>query len=290
MGRKIFAFCLAVLLMLCCPTAAFAEAFEPDRTGAISVTLLDQRDKTPIVGAELSVYYVATVSVNSNGNLSYAHTDAFEESGLELNDPALAAKLDALVSRNPVPAAKMLTDEAGSAICEELPLGLYFVKQTGAVEGYAPCTSFLVTVPVRNADGYEYRVNASPKTDIVRLASITVKKVWDTDASTPIADSVTVQLLRDGQVVQTAILSEQNDWQITYPDMPESDSYSVEEVNIPKGFIAVYTQKDYVFTVINMASLPHTGQLTWPIPLLSMLGLLLLAAGFLLLRKKEVSK
>ncbi|MBQ5675169.1 MAG: hypothetical protein IIV45_08850, partial [Lachnospiraceae bacterium] len=31
-------------------------------------------------------------------------------------------------------------------MCAELPLGLYFIKQTGAVEGFAPCTPFLVTV------------------------------------------------------------------------------------------------------------------------------------------------
>ena len=76
--------------------------------------------------------------------------------------------------------------------------------------GYAPCTPFLVTVPSRDAEGYVYDVNASPKTDIARLTAITVKKAWNTDASTKIPDHVTVQLLRDGAVVETATLSERN--------------------------------------------------------------------------------
>ena len=78
-----------------------------------------------------------------------------------------------------------------------------------------------------------------------------------------------------------------NNWQITYPDMPESDMYSIVEVNIPKGFTATYSQSGYVFTVTNSASLIQTGQLTWPIPLLAMTGLCLIAVGTTVLRKSR---
>ena len=98
---------------------------------------------------------------------------------------------------------------------------------------------------------------------------------------------MTIQLLKDGVVVETATLSTQNNWQITYPDMPESDMYSIVEVNIPKGFTATYSQSGYVFTVTNSASLIQTGQLTWPIPLLAMTGLCLIAVGTTVLRKSR---
>ena len=42
-----------------------------------------------------------------------------------------------------------------------------------------------------------------------RLTSITIKKVWNTDASTEMADSVTVQLLKNGTAVKTATLNAQ---------------------------------------------------------------------------------
>jgi hypothetical protein len=132
-------------------------------------------------------------------------------------------------------------------------------------------------------------VNASPKTEVARLTSITIKKVWNTDATTEAADHVTVQLMRDGKVVQTATLNAQNDWQVTYTDMPESDAYSIKEIDVPKGFTATYSQAGYVFTVTNTSTLIQTGQRVWPIPVLAAVGMLLIALGIALLQKKGKS-
>lgn len=285
MRRKFLPVCLLACLLLLLPTTAFAQTFESGRTGSVSVTLMEQKEKTPIVGAELSLYYVASVTLNASHKLSYTYTTGFENCGTALDDPELAAYLDAFVTSSAVPEAVLRTDDAGMAMFENLPLGLYFVKQTNAVAGFAPCNPFLVTVPFEKADGYEYDVNASPKTDVVRSTDITVKKVWNTDASTPIADSVRVQLLRNGNVVETVTLREENGWQATLTGLPESDLYSVEEVNIPQGFTATYAQNGYVFTVTNTASLIQTGQPVWPIPVLAIVGLLLLAVGTLLLQR-----
>lgn len=287
MERKILALFITVWLLLGCAVTVFAETFDPGKTGAISVTLTEQYEKEPIVGAELRVYYVASVHRNANGKLSYVYTDAFENAGIDLDDPSLAAKLDAFVSAGDIASVKLMTDESGTATCWELALGLYFIRQTGAVEGFAPCTPFLVTVPCATDDGYVYEVNASPKTEVARLTSITIKKVWNTDTSTEAADSVTVQLLRNGNVVKTATLSPQNRWQVTYSDMPESDAYSIEEINVPKGFTATYSKAGYVFTVTNTSTLVQTGQLIWPIPVLAVSGMLFIAVGIVLLQKKR---
>ena len=285
MGRKLISVFLIVCGLFMMPMTAFAQDFDSNRIGSISVILMDQDGKTPITGAELSLYYVATVKLNSKNNLSYTFTNAFEDCGCALDDPALSVKLDAFVKKHTVSAEKLVTDAHGNVTFTDLPLGLYFVKQTSTVAGYAPCTSFLVTVPNHNTNGYVYDVNASPKTDVARLTAITIKKVWNTDASTKAADSVTVQLLRDGVVVETATLSDQNNWQVIYTDMPESDVYSIVEVNVPKGFTATYSQSGYVFTVTNTASLAQTGQMIWPIPVLAMAGLCLITVGTIVLRK-----
>ena len=287
MRRRILTLCVTILLILSCSLTAFAQEFDPQNNGSISVTLTEQYDKEPIVGAELSVYYVATVRMNTNGNLSYVYTDAFENSGINIDDPSLAIKLDAYVLEHNVSSIKITTDKNGTATCEDLALGLYFIRQTGTVEGFAPCTPFMVTVPGKNAEGYVYDVNASPKTEVTRLTDITIKKVWNTDKSTEAADSVTVQLLRNGNVVKTATLNAQNNWQVTYSDMPESDAYSVKEVDVPKGFTATYKQNGYTFTVTNTSTLIQTGQLTWPIPVLAISGMLLIAVGIALLQKKR---
>ena len=285
MRRKFLTLCITALLILTSVITVSADEFDPGRTGSISVTLAEQTEKTPIVGAELSVYYIATVGTDTEGTFTYIYTEDFARSGIALDDPELAIKLDHYLSENDVTATRIYTDETGTAACSGLPLGLYFIRQTNTVEGFAPCVPFLVTVPMENDGSYVYDVNASPKTEVTKLISITIRKVWNTDESTEAADSVTVQLLRNGNVVETATLNDANNWQITYTDMPESDAYSIEEVNIPKGFTATYKQNEYVFTVTNTSTLIQTGQLIWPIPVLAFIGVLLIAAGCVLVQK-----
>ena len=158
-----------MLLLIICAFTVSAEEFDSGKTGSISVTLTEQYEKTPIAGAELSVYHIATVGINTDKKLNYIYTDAFAAIGIAIDDPDLAAKLDAYLSENEVAAIKLCTDTNGTASCADLPLGLYFVRQTNAAEGFAPCTPFLVTVPMESTDGYVYAVNASPKTEVAKL-------------------------------------------------------------------------------------------------------------------------
>lgn len=287
MSRKIIIFCVTILLLLTCSYTVCAEEFDQNEIGSISVTLKEQKQNEPIVGAELSVYYIATVVMDADGSLVYDYTKDFKLLDTAIYDTSLATKLDAFVSQHSVPSVKMTTDTDGTAFCGELDLGLYFIKQTGAVEGFAPCTPFLVTVPSEKDGEYLYDVNASPKTEVEKLTTITIKKEWNIDNSTKAMDSVTVQLLKKGNVVKTAILDAKNDWQITYKDMPESDDYSIKEVEVPKGFTATYKQNGYYFTVTNSSNLVQTGQLIWPIPVLAVGGMLLIASGVVLLQKKR---
>ena len=287
MGRKILICLMTALLMLSLVTTVSAETVDPLKTGTVSVTLTEQTDKTPIVGAELSIYYIAFVDLNAEGQLSYWFTSTFEASGYAIDDPDLAKKLEGYLVMNPVPAITAYTDEQGTAVFQDLPAGLYLVRQTVSVAGYAPCTPFLVTVPMTDADGYVYQVNATPKTEVAKQTDITIRKVWNTDASSKMPGSVTVQLLRGEEVVQTVVLHEGNGWQMTLTGLPESDDYSIREVNVPAGFTATYHRSGYLFTVINTPSLLQTGQLIWPIPVLAVSGMLLMMLGFVLLQKKR---
>ena len=285
MGRKLISVFLAVCALLLLPVTAFAQDFDPERTGSITVTLLDPQGQIPLAGAEFSVYYVATANLNSSGKLQYAFTEEFARCGCALEDPELSVKLAAFVQEQAAPVAALVTDDRGYAEITQLPLGLYLLKQNNTVAGYARCTAFLVTVPSYGEEGFVYDVNASPKTDVTKLTAIGIKKVWNTDESDSVADSVTVQLKKDGIVIATAVLNDRNKWQIVYTDMPESDAYTIVEVDVPKGFVATYSQNGYLFTVTNSAFLIQTGQPVWPIPVLALVGLCLIALGTVVLRK-----
>lgn len=287
MRNKIISVCLIAVLLIPLPITAYAQNLDFNQLGSIRVTLLEKNGTSPIVGAELSIYHVATVALNSSGNLSYTYTEPFEACDTPLDDPELAIKMEQFLNTHPVTATRSVTDSLGTATCTELPLGLYFVKQTNTVAGFAPCKPFLVTVPLLSDGVYYYDVEATPKTEVTKLTSITIKKVWNTDETMKAPDGVTVQLLQNGTIVKTATLNAQNQWQVTFQDMPESDDYSVQEINIPKGFTATYTQNGYSYTVTNTAALIQTGQLTWPIPVFAIIGIVLLTVGTVILRKER---
>lgn len=287
MRNKIISVCLIIMLLTALPITAFAQDLDFNQRGSIRVTLLEKNRTSPIAGAELSVFHVATVALNSSGNLSYNYTGPFKDCGAALDDPELAIKLEQFLNAHPVTAIKAVTDSQGTAVCTDLPLGLYFIKQTNTVEGFAPCKPFLVTVPLLIDGVYQYNVEASPKTEASKLTSITIKKVWNTGETSKTPNSVTVQLLRNGTIVETATLNAKNQWQVTFENLPESDDYTVKEINIPQGFTVTYGQNGYNFTVTNTAALIQTGQLTWPIPVFAFIGVVLLMLGTVILRKER---
>ena len=287
MRNKLISLGLAVLLLLTLPVTVFAQWFDADRVGSISVTLVDQAQKRPVPDAQIAVYHVASVEYNSNNRLFYTYTVDFETCGFDLNDPQLATKLEAFAQEHNVPAKTAVTDAFGKTVLMNLPLGLYLVSQTEPAGNGVICMPFLVTVPNEVGGGYDYDVDARPKADVVETTDITVRKVWNVDETVKIADQVTVSLLRNGAVVKTAALSDENGWEVIFSGLPCSDAYSVVEEAVPEGFTATYSQSGNVFTVTNSAMLPQTGQVIWPIPLLAVAGLFLLAVGAAVLRKSR---
>lgn len=277
-------FLAGLLLLTCCLTAAGAE-LDTARSGSVSLTLTEQSTGEPIVGAVLALYPVATVEQAADGSLCYHYTEAFQNMTVALDDPTLIAELEVYVAVHAPRHSTMTTNAQGKASCTGLPLGLYFVRQTNAVEGFAPCKPFVVTVPGEDGSAYLYDVEASPKTEVARLTSITLRKVWNTEEDSELPPSVTLQLLLDGVVIKTAVLNAANNWSITYTDLPESDGYRIVEVDVPEGFTVRYSQNGYVFTATNSGSLPDTGQRLWPLPVLAAGGLLFLSLGLVLLRK-----
>ena len=60
--NKFISLCLLVLLLATLPLTVMAKDFDYDRKGSISVTLAASNPAQPMAGAELSVYYIATMA------------------------------------------------------------------------------------------------------------------------------------------------------------------------------------------------------------------------------------
>lgn len=66
--------------------------------------------------------------------------------------------------------------------------------------------------------------------------SLTVKKVWIIDDGGTATDSVSVNLLKNGDVDRTVVLSGSNNWTYTWTGLNSAYTWTVEEANVPAGF------------------------------------------------------
>lgn len=275
------------LVILSLPVCAAGDAvIDWWRTGAVSVTL--QADGMAVSDAEMTLYHVADAQ-SKDGNLAYSFTEALEGCELseeELNQEESASYLAKYALDRQIPGISKVTDENGFVRFDSLALGLYLVMQTGSVEGFSDCTPFFAAVPYSESDGWIYEVNAAPKEDIVRLTDLTVKKVWNDDGKNR-PESVKIQLSLGENVMDTVILSAENDWNYTWKDLRMSDDWKIAELDVPKGYTPVYENEGYEYTVTNTASLAQTGQLNWPVPVLAAVGMLLFACGWMLVYTKR---
>ena len=99
--------------------------------------------------------------------------------------------------------------------------------------------------------------------------SVSVHKEWKLDDGGAAADSVTVQLYRNGVKYPggEVTLSKDNNWSHTWrPVYAYGDVWTVEEVNVPEGFTATVTKAAYLndFTVINDDVKPDPTEPTEP--------------------------
>lgn len=322
-------FLLALVLALLLPLPARAAGYV-DTTAAVTLTLDYHDDGAPLVGAAFSIYRVA--DIDAYGELQV--TDDFKSFAVDIdirgkNDEAwraLASTLEGYVLNSALTSEDSgTTDKSGHLTFptteKALRPGLYLVlgerhRQYG---NYYDAMPFLILLPAQDGEQNEwvYDLGASPKhtdhpiPDTPTTVTRRVLKVWDDDgAAESRPQSVTVQLLRDGAVYDTVVLSAENGWRWEWTGLDSAYRWTVIELT-PEGYRVTITREGITFVVTNTQipdspdtpdtpdkpdkpdspdspgtpTLPQTGQLWWPVPLLLLSGALLLCAG--LRRRKD---
>ena len=81
---------------------------------------------------------------------------------------------------------------------------------------------------------------------------ISVSKVWKDDDSDLRPDSISVQLYRNGKAYGDEVtLSEDNDWRYTWRDLNDGYVWSVEEVDVPDGYVSKTTRMGNRWVITN---------------------------------------
>lgn len=181
----------------------------------------------------------------------------------------------------------------------------YYLAAYDSGKGYPKDQTYWVTVSVVNNGsytGFDTWVAIYPEEDpegdkcgaishsipyVDPLTLKVVKKWADQDSDRP--GYVSIDLLCSGEAVEgsTRILSRYNNWQSSWDDLDPRLEWTVREINVPAGYTASYRYKNGIWYVTNTGSLLKTGQLTWPVPVLCAVGLFLMAAGAVLLRRRK---
>lgn len=296
-----------------------------DTAQPVTLTICYECGGKAAPGVDFSLYRVAAASsameLTLTGDftaypVSLEHTDA---DGWQ----ALAAALEGYIQRDSLkPLDSGRTDRTGTLTFpsggETLTPGLYLVLGGQYVSGSRVYTAepSLVLLPAPGDAGtqWDYDVTATPKytvrsTETPPDSSISrrVIKVWDdADNKDSRPRSVTVQLLQNGKVYDTVTLSGQNNWRYTWNDLDARSQWTVVEREV-SGYTVAVSRSGATFTVTNTASpegpdipepqedpdvpknpsLPQTGVLWWPVPVLAAAGILFIIVGCARGRKDE---
>lgn len=261
-----------------------------NKKGTISITLTQSDDKTPISGAEITIYQVANPVINNN-NLEFEYHQNIKSCQANLSDLSninLAKEISNCINNANLPSQKNTTNQEGKVKFENLPLGLYLVKQTNKLTDYTSIEPFLVIIPKSDNTQWIYDVEATPKTDIIRLIDISVVKVWQESGNLENhPNNVTIELYKENELIDTVTLNEENNWTHTWEKLEKSDTYQVVEINIPSEYTVSYRQENYKFIVTNTKKLAQTGTNILLVQVSAVLGLTLIVIGLILEKRKK---
>ena len=153
-----------------------------------------------------------------------------------------------------------------------------------------------LNVPIEMGNAYANRIGevdwvfaAEGFDDAGEPLDLTVVKKWNVKGKEH-PDSVQVTLYNGEQAVESVKLGDWNNWTYSWKELDGNGSWQILETSIPKGYVPSYSYRNGVVTVTNTESLIQTGQLSWPIPVMGVLGLLLIGYGLFVISKKRKNK
>ena len=291
--KKKFLQTMSALLILIFACSFSCAADSP--TASLTVVLEDA------AGEALDDISVSICQIAERNNADYYPTPAFESSGISIsgiiNHPSSDVAKDILkyMQTNEVDCQSAVSVN-GQALFSGLDTGIWLVFcEPDQAYSFQPFIVFLPQV-INNEACYD--VTSAPKTDLVipDTRSIYVVKQWDDtqDAAGKRPDVITVNVLQDGVIIDEAELTAANGWAYTFAELPEEGVYSVEEVGV-EHYTATYNgdaENGFVITNSYTATdgkLPQTGQLWWPILLLTV-GAAFIALGIVEVKGRKNGK
>lgn len=285
MIKKVSYLFTALVLFFGFSITVSANTVDLSKKGSIEITLKES-ENNKIKDAEITLYHVADAT-EVNNNLLFSLRSDLNNCSVnldDLTDSNLESEIAKCINENTTKYVS-ITNSNGIVKFNNLDLGLYLAVQTKSVEGYSDIDSFLVAIPKVEDNNWIYDIKSKPKTDVYKVIDVTVKKTWNS-SSKNLPNEVTIELYEEDELIDTVKLNDENNWTYTFENIKMSDKYNVREINVPKGYTPSYKQEEYVFTVTNTDVLANTGQIFYPIIVLSFLGIVLILSGIKIIKNE----
>lgn len=281
--KALLSLLFALLMVMTAVPALAADASDLDLSQKGSVSLTLKCDGEAVKGAKFTLYKIADVD-KVGGNLLFTMTPkaaGFGKTATQLKRTDAKAFYK-YAKNNGMTGQVLKTNKNGRLKFNSVECGMYLVAQTGKVDGFANCKPFFVTVPYKNGESWSFDVNATPKASTYKTSDISVILVPPEDDP---PEEIVVELYKDGVLIDTIILTPDENWTFTWEDMPADGEYTV----VVKGYDVTYDLTTDTFILQKEKEkepeLIKTGQNKTTVWLLACLGVTSLAVGAVMLTK-----
>ena len=270
---KNFIICLLALAFLCLclnPLQASAASTAPDLSQPCSLTLHYDTEDAGFPDLDISIYRFAEIQADLSMDLVTPYSSLpVSIHGITSQQAwnTVASTLSAYIAADSIPATRTeKTDSDGTVRFTDLQSGLYLVSPVTAEneEGIYTFDTFVILVPGVRDEAYHYDVEANPKcSKFTPAEEYTVIKLWkDAGNTNRRPASIRVDILRDSTLVESVLLSSENNWSYTWKVQPgDTGIWTVAEKDVPKDYQVTISQKAFTFTITNTnASTPPPPQ------------------------------
>ncbi len=250
---------MMVLTMTVTPSYAIDKIDEGE--DASLTVIFSGEKKAP--GMKFSAYKVGEFDENNQFHIlsKYAGYGVGEIPQDQDGYKAMASTLKGYIQKDGLEADyTATTNEDGVAAFGTVEKGLYLIFSNTVIYNETIYKTVPVMVSVPNLDANEKWVydveiaskySSEPVPPKEEKLDINAIKIWAGDVENERPASIIIELLCDGEVIETATLSKYNNWRVSWKDLDATKEYEVTESVVPGGYEVKIEREGNTFTVTN---------------------------------------
>lgn len=167
--KKLATVLMCAVILFALPLSAYARRplVDQNQKGSISMDIM--YDGKPVVGGTWTLYHVADIDYDDDGNLIWVKTEIFKgfpgdfnTMDLTVDSPGMRAYIEA----NDIWYGIEKYPDNGKLVYSDLTPGLYYICQWHNAPGFYRSGAFYITLPFFDGEKYIYDIEADIKTQI----------------------------------------------------------------------------------------------------------------------------